>query len=501
MNLVRGLTSRRKRKVFVIGLDCAAPELVFDRWRQDLPNLSRLAAGGIWGQLESCIPAITVPAWSCMMSGRDPGELGIYGFRNRADHSYTGRFIATGNYVRVPLVWDYLSEAKKRSVVIGLPQTYPVRPLNGWLVAGFLAPGRHAEFTYPGSLKDEVLQIAPTYDVDVPQFRTDDKDNLLRQIQDMTENRFRVVDHLLQNKPWDFFMLMEIGVDRIHHGFWSYHDPLHRRYEPGNRFENAIHDYYTYIDSAIGRWLSALDDDTVVLVVSDHGAKRMDGGICLNEWLWREGWLAFKQDPPPGKVVPLDKLEIDWSRTRAWGDGGYYGRVFLNVRGREPEGIVPAESYEAVRDELADKLRAIPHPQGGDLGTKVFKPQEIYRAVNGAAPDLMVYFGDLLWRSVGSLGYGGIYTYENDTGPDDCNHAQYGMFILYDRQQKGNGAQVSGAQLMDVTPTLLELFGIQVPPEVQGRSLFQRPRRSATPLSASEGAQLAAEPSSVPSPR
>ncbi|MEX2030653.1 MAG: alkaline phosphatase family protein [Anaerolineales bacterium] len=479
MNLYRLVRGKRRTKVFVIGLDCAAPELVFDRWRQDLPNLSRLAGQGLWGELESCIPAITVPAWSSMLSGRDPGELGIYGFRNRADYSYDRRFIATSNYVEVPLIWDYLTAADKRSVVIGLPQTYPVKPLKGEMVAGFLAPGRQSEFTYPSSLKNEVLRVAPEYDVDVPQFRTDDKGGLLRQIQEMTEKRFRVVDYLLQNKAWDFFMLMEIGVDRIHHGFWSYHDPQHRRYVAGNPFEHAIHDYYVYVDRAIGEWLSRIDEDTVVLVVSDHGAKRMDGGICLNEWLWREGWLAFKQEPAPGEREPLDRLEIDWSRTRAWGDGGYYGRVFLNVQGREPEGVVPAESYEAVRDELADRLRAIPDPEGRSLGTRVFKPQEVYRSVKGAAPDLMVYFGDLLWRSVGSLGYGDIYTYENDTGPDDCNHAQNGMFILHDPAQKGNGARVTGAQLMDVTPTLLELFGIAVPSAVQGVSLFRRPRTAA----------------------
>ncbi|MCS6939866.1 MAG: alkaline phosphatase family protein, partial [Roseiflexus sp.] len=71
-------------QLLIIGLDCAEPSLVFDRWRADLPTLSRLMAEGVYGELESCIPAITVPAWSCMMSGRDPGELGIYGFRNRA---------------------------------------------------------------------------------------------------------------------------------------------------------------------------------------------------------------------------------------------------------------------------------------------------------------------------------------------------------------------------------------------------------------------------------
>ncbi len=93
----------------------------------------------------------------------------------------------------------------------------------------------------------------------------------------------------------------------------------------------------------------------------------------------------------------------------------------------------------------------------------------------------MVYFGDLLWRSVGSLGHGGVHTLENDTGPDDCNHAQNGMFILRDPERDVRNQVVSGAQLMDVTSTLLELFEIEVPREIQGRSLFSRQSGSAEP--------------------
>jgi predicted AlkP superfamily phosphohydrolase/phosphomutase len=472
---MRRLRRRGRPRFLVVGLDCAAPELVFQRWRGDLPNLTRLAQASAWGELTSCIPAITVPAWSCMLSGRDPGELGIYGFRNRADHTYHGKFIANSKYVRVKRVWDHLSEAGLENIVIGVPQTYPVKPLRGHLITGFLAPGPQSEFTYPASLREEVLRVAPGYQVDVPQFRTDDKDWLLRQIWDMTEARYRVVDYLIDNKPWDFFMLMEIGVDRIHHGFWDSHDPEHRKYVAGNPFESAIHDYYVSIDRKVGEWVSRLGPDDAVLVVSDHGAKRMDGGICLNEWLWREGYLAFRADPPAGTITRLEDLEVDWGRTTAWGDGGYYGRVFLNVRGREPEGTVAPEDVERTRRELAARIRAIPDPGGKDLGTRVFIPEEIYRSVQGSAPDLMVYFGDLYWRSVGSLGYGGVYTFENDTGPDACNHAQQGLFIYRGPASREPGRPVSGAQLMDVTPTILEFFGLPVPGEVQGMNLASRP--------------------------
>ena len=465
-------------KMLVIGLDCAAPWLVFERWRDDLPHLRHIADNGIWGELQSCIPPITVPAWSSMLSGKDPGQLGIYGFRNRADYSYERMFIASANYVREKRAWDYLSEVGKRSIVVGVPQTYPVSPLNGELISGFLTPGISNEFTYPASLKQEVLDIAPDYEFDVREFRTDNKDWLLQQIWEMTEKRFKVVDHLLKSREWDFFMLMEIGVDRIHHGFWSYHDPGHRRYEAGNPYENAIRDYYIFIDRQIGQWLEVIDDQTQVLVVSDHGAKRMDGGICLNEWLWREGYLRFNQDPVPGEITAFDDMEINWSETKAWGSGGYYGRIFLNVQGREPQGIIPASQMESVRDELVEKLRSIPDPEGGPLNTRVFKPQEIYKEVRAIPPDLMVFFDDLYWRAIGSLGHGDIHTFSNDIGPDDCNHAENGLFLLHDPQNSALRGKVEGAQLVDIASTILDAFGIPIPPDLQGQSLFGNSSRS-----------------------
>ena len=471
MKFFRFLRKRHRRKVFVIGLDCAAPELIFDRWREDLPNLNRLADNGLYGDLQSTIPAITVPAWTSMLTSKDPGTLGFYGFRNRADYSYDKMKIAMGDAVRDKRVWNYLGEAGLKSVVLGVPQTFPVRPINGHLVSGFLTPNTKSDFSYPYAFKKEVLSVTPEYEFDVKEFRTEDKDHLLRQIYQMTESHFRLIDHAMENKSWDFFMFVEIGVDRIHHGFWHFHDPEHFRYEPGNAYENVVHDYYVTLDNKIGEWLSKLDDDTAVLVVSDHGAKRMDGGICINEWLWRNGYLAFKKDPAPGKIVGFEKMEIDWERTRAWGSGGYYGRLFMNVKGREPEGVIEPSEYENTRDELVGRLTALTDPQGNHIGTRVFKPQETYRNINGIPPDLIVYFGDLYWRSVGSMGYDGYHTTENDTGPDSCNHAENGMFILFDPKNPRNGQRVTKAHLMDVAPTILELMGLRVPSDFQGRIL------------------------------
>jgi predicted AlkP superfamily phosphohydrolase/phosphomutase len=460
----------------IIGLDCAEPSLVLDEWRADLPTLAGLLESGTYGELTSVVPPITVPAWSCMMSSRTPGDLGIYGFRNRADHSYDGMYIANGAAVREPRLWDFVGRHGLSSIVLGVPGTYPPRPLNGVLVSCFLTPSVRSQYTYPAHLRKEVEQVVGEYLFDCTNFRTDDKDDLLRQVYEMTDRRFRLADHLLETRPWDLFAMVEMGVDRMYHGFWKAMDPAHRKHVPGNPYEGAIKDYHRHVDRLMERLLAHADDETVVLVVSDHGGKRMEGGIRVNEWLRREGLLATRAEPT--EVTSLDSIGIDWSRTVAWGEGGYYSRIFLNVEGREPEGIVPHEDYERVRDDLARRLAAIPDDRGAALETKVFKPEDIYPDVNGVAPDLIVHFGDLSWRSVGTVGGDeGVHTFENDTGPDDANHAQQGLLVM-----SGPGIphqRRDDMHLLDVAPTVLDLLGIPVPATMRGSSLLSGLARQA----------------------
>jgi len=457
------------RRLFVIGLDCAEPSLVFDHWANDLPHMKKLMEAGTYGELESTIPPITVPAWTCMLTGKDPGELGFYGFHNRADYSYEQMSIATSAAVKHTRVWGRASASGQRVVVVGVPQTYPPRPLNGYLVTCFLTPSTFSEYTYPSSLKAEIAQVVGDYKLDVQDFRTEDKDYLLRQIYDMTEKRCRLVKHFLRTKPWEFFMWVEMGVDRIHHGFWKYMDPAHPKHEPGNRYQDAIRDYYRYLDEQIGEMVELVPDDAAVLVMSDHGAQPLEGGICFNEWLMQEGYLVL-EDQPEG-IVPLAKCEINWQRTKAWGAGGYYGRLFLNVEGREPQGVIPPQEYEATRDELIAKLEALTDPQGRNIGTRAFKPEEVYREVNNIPPDLIVYFGNLAWRSVGSVGLGTLHTFENDTGPDDANHAQNGLFILTAPGAAGQGL-VPTHSWRAIAPAMLGLLGLEVPPDIEGESLL-----------------------------
>lgn len=485
-------------KVCVIGLDCAPPELVFDLWADRLPTLRRLMARGVYGPLESAIPPITVPAWMCMMTGKDPGSLGIYGFRNRRDHSYEGLAFASNRMVQEPTLWDVLAGHGKRTIALGVPLTYPPRPLNGLLVSDFLAPDAQSDYTYPPELKDEIQQVVGDYLFDTREFRTEDKEKLLADIYAMTEQRFRLARHLLTTKPWDFFIMVEMGPDRIHHGFWKYFDPQHPKYVPGNPLEHAIRDYYVALDAQIADLLTVLEPDTRVLVVSDHGAKRMDGGFCFNEWLIQEGYLALRETP--NGVTKFGPSLVDWSKTKAWGDGGYYGRLFLNVQGREPQGIVPPEEVEALKAELIVKLEATTDEHGKPLGTKVFRPEQIYAQCRNVPPDLIVYFGDLHWRSVGSVGHPAVWTHDNDTGPDDANHAQHGIFLMAEARDLSEDAPPVAAlalqrreklSLYDVAPTVLEAFGI-VPPPGMGRQAVSPPAApSDQTYSVEEEAELA----------
>lgn len=416
-------------KTLVIGLDCLDPKLV-EEFLPELPALRGLIAGGEFRRLRSVDPPITVPAWMCAFTGKDPGELGVYGFRNRVGRSYTLRIASSADF-RVPALWEELGRMGLKSIVVGVPGTYPPKPIRGLLVAGALTPDTDRHYTYPQNLRHRIRRAVGEYIIDVRDFRTDDKSRVIAKVRRMTARRFALMRALLSQEAWDFAVLVEMGPDRIQHALLSHHDPSHPNHDPSSPYRDAIRDYYRYLDAQIGELLAAVPARTQVVVISDHGVQPMHGGIAVNEWLVRQGYLVLKEYPER----PLTMREliegdlVDWSRTIAWGEGGYYGRIFLNVRGREPKGIVSPGDYEGLRRELAEGLTAIADEEGRPLGTRVLFPEEVYREVNGAPPDLMVYFGDLKWRSSGTVGWGVIHRHENDTGPDDANHAPYGTFI------------------------------------------------------------------------
>jgi predicted AlkP superfamily phosphohydrolase/phosphomutase len=452
------------RRMIVIGLDSASPEYLFGRCLPFMPNVRRLLSTGVHGALRTTDPPISIPAWAVMFTGIDPGSLGFYGFRHRRDHSYTDSYGPTSDLLPVPSFWKLLSDRGKRVCVVGMPPGYPAPPVNGLYISDFLTPSDGQESTYPRALRKELEEKFGPYVFDVT-FRAQERRQLYRDIVAMTQQHFAIAEDLYQREPWDIFGLHEVGTDRLHHAYTQYFDPKHQSYVAGNPFEYVLEDYYRILDQSIGRLVAHADPETLIVIASDHGSMPMEGCFCINQWLIDRGYLVLSR--PASSVIPLEKAGVDWTKTRVWGAGGYYARLFFNVRGRELQGIVAPAELPALRARLREQLGALVGPDGRPMPTQVLEPRELYREVRGDPPDMMVYFGELKWRSAGTLGHPTLYLRENDTGPDDAVHSYDGVIAVYD-SHASTSREIPRQDILDVTPTLLRLLGESIPRHVQG---------------------------------
>jgi predicted AlkP superfamily phosphohydrolase/phosphomutase len=441
------------RRVLVIGLDCVPPRLAFERYLSVMPNLARLMAHGSYGALRSSLPPITVPAWACMFSGRDPGELGLYGFRKRSLGSYELQTINSAD-LSAPMIWDELGE--RRACVLFVPPSYPPRAINGELVSCFLTPDADAPHTHPPELAAELRARFGPYQPDLEPVEVSPE--FLAALYAGSAQRFGIAEYMLRTRRAALTVLVDIGPDRFHHACLAQIDPEHPRHEPGNAYADEGARYYAFLDRQIGRLVDAAGPDCAVLVVSDHGARPLHGGIHINEWLIERGYLTLKHYPDRPRALSPD--DVDWSRTRAWGEGGYYARIALNITGREAAGILPPSAAEDLLAELTRELAALPGPHGERLHHRIVRPCDSYRASRGLPPDLLVFFDDLAFRALGSIGSRRLYSEEDDRRADACNHDWDGIFVLFGADLPARG-RLFGLGSTSVAATLREL--LQVP--------------------------------------
>jgi predicted AlkP superfamily phosphohydrolase/phosphomutase len=457
-------------RLLVVGLDCAPPSLVFDRYRSAMPTIARAMGRGIWGPLRSTVPPITVPAWAAMTSGRDPGELGLYGFRNRASRAYA-MTTSTCDDVHVERLWDLVERAGKRAAALYVPPTWPPPTTTATLVSCMLTPGPDAPHTQPPELAEELRVRFGPHMPDLDDDGALDGDAVLAGLHTMATQHFDVAEHVIATRDPDFTMLVELGTDRLHHALWPAMDPSDPRHDPASPFGRGARDFYRYLDARIGRLLEKCGPETTLLVVSDHGARPLLGGVRVNELLRRAGWLVSKREPDTERA--FDLADVDWPRTRAWSEGGYYARVFLNVIGREPDGALPPEGVAEAKRELEALLSRI-EEDGVVIESRVVRPEDAYREVNGVAPDLLCFFGDLTHRSIGGVGAAKVIAtieeVERDRGRGGANHDWDGVFVLAGPAIDPVG-RVEGASILDVAPTCLRLLGLEVPAAIRGRDL------------------------------
>jgi predicted AlkP superfamily phosphohydrolase/phosphomutase len=464
----------RSRRLLLIGLGGAERDLLLGAWRSGLHTLSLLAERGFWCRVRGTWPSDGAPAWASLLSGLDPGQFGIYGPRQRANHSYAPAVPVDSRAIREPRLWDMLGAVGKHIGVVGAPATTPAPPVHGHLVGDRSLPSG-APATFPASLAQQVSAwlgeaSPPPPDPNHESAPEQSLDHLIQAAYARAEQRFTLARRLLARDVYDCFVLVDDGIAAIQRALWDSFDTAHPRYTPNSPFAGTVGSFYRFVDDQLFELLELVDDDTIVAVVAPGGMQALHGELALNEWLIAQGDLALR-DQPPG-VVALEQCEIDWERTRAW--AGEAGAIHLNVAGREPLGSIPAGEAESARAELAYRLRALVDADGRPL-LDVQSPEALYATTHGIAPDLIAVCTRPGWRTTAAVGRG-IWI-ESRAGQHQGSAARLdaayetpdGFLLVYDPRNLGGGRQLDDATIYDIVPTLLALFGQPTPARLRGQ--------------------------------
>jgi predicted AlkP superfamily phosphohydrolase/phosphomutase len=510
-------------KILVIGLDGATLDLI-EPWAKAgyLPVMQRLMESGAYGRLQSVMPVLSSAAWSSFMTGKNPGKHGMYDFVRREPDGYRLRMMRREN-IRSESLWRILSRHEQRVGVINVPMTYPAEEVNGFLVTGLGTPD-FKPFTYPASLGKELGERG--YRVNKSEtYRPGNEQAYLKELHEMTARQHESALWLMTEKPWDFFMNVFFGTDQVAHFFWRHMDPSHPANNPktDRPYANAMRDFYQKIDTCIGELIEAAGQNTNVLILSDHGAGPLYKDVFLNEWLRQSGYLSvvnsglnqtaqligsrrllarlgltrsgvsmFLRRNHLGRVERWikdllgDRIEllprtqradfpeaIDWEHTTAY-SFGYQGQVYLNLKGREPQGTVPIDQYTQVCDEISGKLLAMTDPHDGNpVVDRVLRRDEVFKGpYSRYAPDLVLVMRGLAYNT--RQGYefstqGGTIFADPLTFESGC-HRYEGVLIASgpDIDQAG---LLNEARLIDVAPTVLHLMNFPVPEDMDGQVL------------------------------
>jgi predicted AlkP superfamily phosphohydrolase/phosphomutase len=473
-----------------------------------------LIEGGVSGQLKSTIPPVTPPAWVSFMTGKNPGKHGVFDFYVSPSYGYE-RPVWNSKYIKAKTIWKMLSENGLKVGVINLPMTYPPEEINGFIIPGMqYSFDEQGTFSHPPEIMQELEGRFGKYRVlygDLESLYTNNQDKLLDEWKDIFEMRKKAILYLLEHKEWDVFMAVFYIIDVMQHHFWKFFDKEHPLYAPclARKYENIIPEFYEKIDSSIGEILKKIGDDTTVIVVSDHGAGPEKGAFYVNHWLHKQGLLAFRNIFSPlwqirfphifykiarrlgfsgiSWTVPLDKLKalgrvidpreginipffIDWKRTVAYAGNHTEQGIYINLKGREPFGIVEkGKEYEEVRDSIIKKLKEIQDPVNGKpVDIKVYKKEEVYQGPYlDDAPDIFVEMqgGEYIMQK--EFYHKKLFGLPNKSSG---THRAQGILII-----KGNGiktnATITGAKIIDIAPTILYRLGIPVPEDMDGKVL------------------------------
>ncbi len=439
------------KRVLVIGLDGVPFGLLKGLLAEGkLPYLAKLVESGSFKRMNSIHPCVSSVAWATYMTGKNPGKHNIYGFVDRVPESMDV-FIPTSRDMDAKTLWEILSQAGKRVVVINVPVTFPPRKVNGILISGFLCPSID-KIAQPKEVARVLEEVGYRIDVDAWQARKD-LDRFLEDLHLTLDRRIEAMFRFLEGEKWDFFQLHIMETDRLNHFLWGLWEEGHPQYGP------EFIKYYQKIDDFLGRISAWLDGDTRLIVLSDHGFCGMKNEVFLNHWLQREGWLKLRTETPKS-VKDIHQESKVYSLIP--------GRIYVNLAGRESSGSVRfPDEYERVRDEVKGALLGMTDPDSGErIIEEVFKREDLYHGPHyNDGPDLVAIprngydlKGNLDKKELTYKGpLVGMHTY------DDA------FLYIKDIEVPKEDNQFG---LMDVMPTILKFMEVTPPGDLDGEALI-----------------------------
>ena len=494
-------------ELILLGIDGAEPSVV-RHWANKgvLPNFARFLKTGAFGKCRSSIHPLTPQAWTSIITGVGAGVHGIYDFGQREPNSYNMRLVTSKDRA-APAFWEILA-GKKSVGVVNVPLSYPPDPVDGFFISGMHTP-KLSLGVYPPGLEKEL----EGYVIDVMCHWYKNTGDFLADVIEMCDQRHRLVLELAEKYNPDILFPVYIAADRIQHALWGKFTKKHLERPGWCRDDgDAIFRIYKQMDDILGDYMEIADETGAsLMIISDHGFGDLKRDVYLNALLAKNGLLAFDpkkiraytpienpkaQDPthdwqrdafPDGPVefgsdedLKLGNVDpryktfdtVDWEKTKAY-CAGLFGNIWVNLKGREPKGIVTEEQYENVRDRVIALLKELKDPEDNQpVADKVFKREELFTGpMAHLAPDILVQMRDYAYITRGSTEFlcntviGKVAV--NHTG----NHRLFGIIGLYGKHVR-KGIELTGATVLDVAPSLLYLLGAPIPQGLEGKPLL-----------------------------
>jgi predicted AlkP superfamily phosphohydrolase/phosphomutase len=523
-----------RNRVFILGLDGATLDLMLPMIdRGKLPTFGMIMKKGVYGRLHSVRPPLSPPAWISFSTGQRPGKHGILGFTTMIPNSYSLKLVS-GLDNRARTIWEMSGLAGKKVIVLNIPMTYPPKAVNGLLISGLDTPDIYSDFTYPPHLKREILERFPQYRINLHlggYLHTDRRRSIaLRMIHEYMDLRFRVAEYLMENYPWDLFIVKFNNPDIVQHHFWKYMDPAHPLHEPDSPddFKSAIFTVYEKLDEIASSLLNKLPGHTTFMAISDHGAgPRINKTVYVNEWLKENGYLSVldragsdkftwrralsgrlrrsfrrtlaflvRNTSPDLRIFMKRHLPetfsrlslrfkfsdglsaIDWSKTTAF--LAEQDCIRINSKGVYPQGVVEPRDYFRVRNEIIHKLSGLRDSETGETVFQSVLSREDAFGVSGGhtLPDVQLVPRDAKYDVSGRWlpedRHQTVTCLINEGHPSGANgmHRPDGILFISGPFCR-SGLELGDLNITDVCPTALFLLGVPIPKDLDGRVILE----------------------------